>query len=168
MSRLPNDGMAQRSWIFITTCTAAPHRVALGVYRMMQGRAFSRCLRFTRGHRARDSLLEQGNTSCGTRWVDVPNAGSSNAKVRVTALLDGAGGTFAPIPAGSYLRGDLTGIPDITDAPGQTVSLSSNHIAVNETTKAQWDVVQGLGGHSWVHGSGGGSGESERSVQCRR
>jgi len=63
-----------------------------------------------------------------------------------TKLVDGAGGTFAPIPAGSYQRGNqIAADTDITDAPSQTVSLSAYYMSVNDTTKAQWDAVRTWG-----------------------
>ena len=33
--------------------------------------------------------------------TDYPSSGTSRAKMRVTALLEGAGGNFAPIPGGT-------------------------------------------------------------------
>ncbi|MEK0447018.1 MAG: hypothetical protein RLZZ399_2339, partial [Verrucomicrobiota bacterium] len=78
--------------------------------------------------------------------VDFASNGSSNVKVRVTALLDGAGGTFAPIPAGSYQIGNaMAADTDITDAPVTSVSLSGYYLSVNDTTKAQWDAVRTWG-----------------------
>jgi formylglycine-generating enzyme len=74
--------------------------------------------------------------------ADYPNTGFPNVKVRVTALLDGAGGTFAPIPGGTYQMGNLTGDADITNAGSVTVTLSPYYMAVNDTTKAQWDAVR--------------------------
>ena len=78
--------------------------------------------------------------------VDFASNGSSTAKVRVTALLDGAGGTFAPIPSGTYQIGNaLAADTDITDAPVTSVTLSGYYLSVNDTTKAQWDVVRTWG-----------------------
>jgi formylglycine-generating enzyme len=74
--------------------------------------------------------------------ADYPNLDAPNAKVRVTALVDGAGGTFAPIPGGTYQMGNLTGDADITNAGTVTVTLSPYYMAVNHTTKAQWDLVR--------------------------
>jgi sulfatase modifying factor 1 len=74
--------------------------------------------------------------------ADYPNLNAPNVKVRVTALLDGAGGTFAPIPGGTYQMGNLIGDSNITDAGTVTVTLSPYYMAVNDTTKAQWDAVR--------------------------
>jgi formylglycine-generating enzyme required for sulfatase activity len=74
--------------------------------------------------------------------ADYPSAAYANVKVRVTALLDGAGGTFAPIPGGTYRMGNLVGDADIADAAPVSVTLSPFYMAVNDTTKAQWDVVR--------------------------
>jgi hypothetical protein len=74
--------------------------------------------------------------------VDMPNFVSSNVKVRVTALLDGAGGIFSPIPGGTYQIGNLVGDSDITDAGTVSVTLSPYYMSVNNTTKAQWDTVR--------------------------
>ena len=74
--------------------------------------------------------------------ADYPSSGSANVKMRVTALLDGAGGTFAPIPGGNYQRGNVIGDANITDAPVQTVNLSPYYMSVNDTTKAQWDALK--------------------------
>ena len=49
---------------------------------------------------------------------------------------------MVPIPAGSYQRGNLSGDSDINDAPVQTVNLSAYYMAVNDTTKDQWDTVR--------------------------
>ena len=74
--------------------------------------------------------------------TDQPGAGYPNVKMRVTALLDGAGGTFAPIPGGTYQMGNLIGDADITNAAPVSVTLSPYYMAVNDTTKAQWDTVR--------------------------
>jgi formylglycine-generating enzyme len=74
--------------------------------------------------------------------ADYPNLDAPNVKMRVTALLDGAGGTFAPIPGGTYQMGNLIGDSDITNAGTVTVTLSPYYMAVNDTTKAQWDAVR--------------------------
>jgi formylglycine-generating enzyme len=81
--------------------------------------------------------------------ADYPNLDAPNVKMRVTALLDGAGGTFAPIPSGTYQMGNLIGDADITDAAPVTVTLSPYYMAVNDTTKAQWDAVR-----SWATANG--------------
>ena len=74
--------------------------------------------------------------------TDYANLGAPNVKMRVTALLDGAGGSFAPIPGGTYSMGNLVGDSDITDAGTVSVTLSPYYMSVNDTTKAQWDVVR--------------------------
>jgi formylglycine-generating enzyme required for sulfatase activity len=50
-------------------------------------------------------------------------------------LLDGAGASFAPIPGGTYQVGATGEIP-------VSVILSPYYMAVNDTTKAQWDTVR--------------------------
>jgi formylglycine-generating enzyme required for sulfatase activity len=74
--------------------------------------------------------------------VDYPNLYAPSVKVRVIPLLDGAGGSFAPIPSGTYQMGNLTGDTDITNAGTVAVTLSPYHMAVATTTKAQWDSVR--------------------------
>ncbi len=81
--------------------------------------------------------------------TDHPSADYPNVKMRVTALLDGAGGTFAPIPGGTYQMGNLIGDADITNDAPVTVTLSPYHMAVHDTTKAQWDSVR-----TWAVGNG--------------
>jgi hypothetical protein len=77
---------------------------------------------------------------------DFVGGGSSNVKVRVTALLDGAGGTFAPIPAGTYQIGNAMATDtSILGSPLTSVTLSEYHLSVNHTTEAQWDVVRTWG-----------------------
>ena len=77
--------------------------------------------------------------------TDYPNSGTSRAKMRITPLLDGAGGSFAPIPGGAYSMGNLVGDGDITNAGTVSVTLSPYYLSVNDTTKAQWDVVRTWG-----------------------
>ncbi|MEI6715964.1 MAG: SUMF1/EgtB/PvdO family nonheme iron enzyme, partial [Verrucomicrobiota bacterium] len=90
--------------------------------------------------------------------TDYPSAGASNVKMRVTALLDGAGGKFAPIPAGSYQRGD--NLDGLSDAPVQTVTLSAYYMSVNDTTKAQWDAVRTWGLSNGYTDLGAGAGKA--------
>ncbi len=49
---------------------------------------------------------------------------------------------FVPIPVGTYEIGDVTGDNNITGNPVRSVTLSPYSMAVNDTTKAQWDVVR--------------------------
>ena len=51
-------------------------------------------------------------------------------------------GTFAPIPGGTYQMGNLSGDSNITDAGTVSVTLSPYYMAVNDTTKSQWDAVR--------------------------
>jgi formylglycine-generating enzyme len=74
--------------------------------------------------------------------TDFPNASSANVRLRVTPLRSGAGGSFAPIPGGTYQMGNLVGDADITDAGTVSVTLSPFFISVNCTTKAHWDEVR--------------------------
>jgi sulfatase modifying factor 1 len=74
--------------------------------------------------------------------ADYPNLSAPSVKVRVIPLLDGAGGSFAPIPGGTYQMGNLTGDADITNAGTVAVTLSPYHMAVAPTTKGQWDTVR--------------------------
>ncbi len=77
----------------------------------------------------------------GTDW---PGQTSSQVKFRVTAwdMLQGGSYGFALIPGGTYSMGNLTGDSDIVDAGTVSVTLSSYYMAVNDTTKAQWDAVR--------------------------
>jgi formylglycine-generating enzyme required for sulfatase activity len=96
--------------------------------------------------------------------VDFASGGSSNVKVRVTALLDGAGGTFAPIPAGTYQIGD--NLDGLSDAPVTSVSLSGYYLSVNDTTKAQWDAVRTWGVNNGYTDLAAGEGKaSDHPVQ---
>jgi formylglycine-generating enzyme len=101
--------------------------------------------------------------------ADYPNTGFPNVKVRVTALLDGAGMTFAPIPGGNYQMGNLIGDSSITNAGTVTVTLSPYYIGVNDVTKAQWDEVR-----TWATSNGytdlatGGGKASNHPVQTVR
>ncbi|NBV85547.1 MAG: HYR domain-containing protein, partial [Verrucomicrobia bacterium] len=81
---------------------------------------------------------------------DYSSSSSSNVKLQVNAVLEGGtltetGGAFASIPAGTYQTGNLVGDADITDAPVQTVRLSAYYMSVNDTTKAQWNMVRAWG-----------------------
>ena len=49
---------------------------------------------------------------------------------------------FAKIPGGTYQIGNLIGDSDMTNAGTVSVTLSPYYIAVNDTTKAQWDTVR--------------------------
>jgi formylglycine-generating enzyme required for sulfatase activity len=75
----------------------------------------------------------------GTDW-----AGQFSHQVRVRAwdLTSNLGITFAPIPGGTYQMGNLIGDSDITNAGTVSVTLSPYYMAVNDTTKAQWDTVR--------------------------
>jgi formylglycine-generating enzyme required for sulfatase activity len=81
--------------------------------------------------------------------TDYPNAGSDNVRIRVTPLLAGAGGSFAPIPGGTYQIGNLVGDSDITNAGTVSVTLSPYSMSVHDTSEAQWDAV-----HSWATSNG--------------
>ena len=70
-------------------------------------------------------------------------------------------GALVLIPAGNYQLGNVTNDSDIYDAPIRTVNLSQYHMAVNDTTKAQWDQVR-----TWATTNGYGdlaSGEGKAS-----
>ena len=77
--------------------------------------------------------------NAGTEFA---NANSASVRFRVTPLLSGAGGSFAPILGGTYQIGNLIGDADITDAGTVSVTLSPYSMAVNVITKAQWDAVR--------------------------
>jgi formylglycine-generating enzyme required for sulfatase activity len=77
--------------------------------------------------------------------ADHANLGAPGVKVRVTPLLDGAGGSFTPIPGGTYQMGNLSGDADITNAGTVSVTLSPYYMAVAPTTKAQWDAIRTWG-----------------------
>ena len=51
-------------------------------------------------------------------------------------------GTFAPIPGGTYQMGNLIGDSDLSYVGTVSVTLSPYYMAVNDTTKAQWDTVR--------------------------
>ncbi len=90
-------------------------------------------------------MLVAAGTSKQIVWkagTEFPNANLANVRFRVTPLLSGAGGSFAPIPGGTYQMGNLVGDADITDAGTVTVMLSPYYMSVNHTTKAQWDLVR--------------------------
>jgi sulfatase modifying factor 1 len=77
----------------------------------------------------------------GTDWA---GQYSNQIKVRVRAwdMTSNLGITFAPIPGGTYQMGNLIGDSDITNAGTVSVTLSPYYMAVNDTTKAQWDTVR--------------------------
>jgi sulfatase modifying factor 1 len=77
--------------------------------------------------------------------ADYPSLNAPRAKVRITPLLDGAGGSFTPIPGGTFQMGNLTGDADIANAGTVSVTLSPSYMAVGPTTKAQWDAVRAWG-----------------------
>jgi formylglycine-generating enzyme required for sulfatase activity len=49
---------------------------------------------------------------------------------------------FVKIPGGTYQMGNLTGDSDVLAAGTVSVTLSPYYIAVNDTTKSQWDAVR--------------------------
>jgi formylglycine-generating enzyme required for sulfatase activity len=53
--------------------------------------------------------------------------------------------TFVKIPRGTYQIGNLIGDSDIANAGTVTVTLSPYYMAVQHTTKAQWDAVRTWG-----------------------
>ena len=77
----------------------------------------------------------------GTDW---PAQFSNQLKVRVTAwdLMQAGSYAFVAIPGGTYSMGNLIGDSDITNAGTVSVTLSPYYMAVNDTTKAQWDTVR--------------------------
>ncbi len=75
-----------------------------------------------------------GGTTTGTGGTTTGTGGTTTGTVSITG--------FAKIPAGTYQRGNVVGDSDITDAPAQVVTLSAYKIAINNTTKAQWDAVR--------------------------
>ena len=77
----------------------------------------------------------------GTDWA---GQFSNQVKVRVRAwdLTSDLGITFAPIPGGTYQMGNLIRDSNITNAGTVSVTLSPYYMAVNDTTKAQWDTVR--------------------------
>ena len=77
----------------------------------------------------------------GTDW---PGQSSNQVKIRVTAwdLMQAGSYAFAAIPGGTYSMGNLIGDSDITNAGTVSVTLSPYYMAVNDTTKAQWDTVR--------------------------
>ncbi len=93
----------------------------------------------------------------GTDW---PGQFSSQLKVRVTAwdLLQEGSYAFVKIPGGTYQMGNLVGDSDITNAGTVSVTLSPYYMAVNDTTKAQWDAVRvwaGSNGYTDLVAGGG-------------
>ena len=67
-------------------------------------------------------------------------AASSGTDGRTSIMSEA--GIFAPIPGGTYQMGNLIGDSDITNAGTVSVTLSPYYMAVNDTTKAQWDTVR--------------------------
>lgn len=65
--------------------------------------------------------------------------------------------TFARIPAGTFQMGDSFGERSDIDGPVHTVQVSAYQIAVNKTTKSQWDAVRAWGtSHGYTDLSVGG------------
>ena len=102
----------------------------------------------------------------GTDWA---GQFSNQVKVRVRAwdLTSDLGITFAPIPGGTYQMGNLIGDSNITDAGTVSVTLSPYYMAVNDTTKAQWDSVR-----TWATANGYtdlvAGGGRRLTIRCRR
>lgn len=81
------------------------------------------------------------------RWVATPRKEPATIPANISApgkesARDATAHVFVTIPAGSYQRGDLSGDRDFGGAPIQKVNLSVYSMAVNDTTKKQWDVVR--------------------------
>jgi len=73
---------------------------------------------------------------------------------------------FVTIPAGRYQRGDVSGDNDFGGAPVQQVTLSGYSMAVNDTTKAQWDAVRTQGSpHGYTDLAEGGGRGGNHPVQ---
>jgi sulfatase modifying factor 1 len=99
---------------------------------------------FTPGARVTGDIGAGITPGLGKRIVwaatqDVPGSGFANLRVRVTALSNGAGTVFAPVPAGNYTIGS-NGFT--YDAAAVAVRLTAYSMAVTDTTKAQWDEVR--------------------------
>lgn len=84
----------------------------------------------------------------GTDWA---GQSSNQIKVRVRAwdLKHEGAYAFVKIPGGTYQIGNLIGDGDLAPVGTSTVTLSPFYLAVNATTKAQWDVVR-----AWAVGYG--------------
>jgi formylglycine-generating enzyme required for sulfatase activity len=95
----------------------------------------------------------------GTDWA---GQFSNQVKVRVRAwdMSSDAGIMFVPIPEGTYEMGNLIGDSDIIDAGTVSVTLSSYYIAVNATTKAQWDAVRTWGNSNGYTNLAAGTGKA--------
>ncbi|MEI6712289.1 MAG: SUMF1/EgtB/PvdO family nonheme iron enzyme [Verrucomicrobiota bacterium] len=116
--------------------------------------------------KASGSLFPIGTTGVAVTAADAAgNVSSGTFAVTVVVPVAGAEGTFVPIQAGKYQRGDnLDGNPY---ARVQTVTLSAYCISVNDTTKAQWDVVRSWGlSHGYTDLSGGIGKDSNHPVVC--
>jgi sulfatase modifying factor 1 len=77
----------------------------------------------------------------GTDWAG-QHSNQIRVRVRAWDMSSDAGVTFAPIPGGTYQIGNLIGDSDITNAVSVAVTLSPYYMAVQPTTKAQWDIVR--------------------------
>jgi len=108
--------------------------------------------------------------------TDYPDLSSTSVKMRVVASMagvddtkasiNGAGGSFAPIAAGTYSIGNLVGDSDIRDADAVTIPMSSYYMAVNDTTKAQWDAVRiWAGSHGYSDLATGAGKAADHPVQ---
>ncbi len=84
----------------------------------------------------------------GTDWA---GQSSNQIRVRVRAwdLKHEGAYAFVKIPGGTYQIGNLIGDADLAPVGTSTVTVSAFYLAVNSTTKAQWDVVR-----SWAVGGG--------------
>ncbi len=84
------------------------------------------------------------------RWAAAPRKEPASLQTNASAPgKESTGDTspyvFVTIPAGSYHWGDLSGDRDFGGAPIHKVNLSGYSMAVNDTTKEQWDVVRSWG-----------------------
>jgi len=93
------------------------------------------------------SILPLVGLTSGTYSVQVSNSigMATSSGLGITDFM--LPSQYRLISAGSYQIGNVIGDSDITDASIHTVNLSAFYIAVNDTTKAQWDTVRtwGLG-----------------------
>lgn len=105
------------------------------------------------------------------RWAATPRKEPAALQTHASApgkesTGDTTAHVFVTIPAGSYQRGDLSGDRDFGGAPIQKVNLSGYSMAVNDTTKEQWDQVRGWGSsHGYTDLAEGAGRDGNHPVQ---
>jgi formylglycine-generating enzyme required for sulfatase activity len=88
------------------------------------------------------STLSLIGLTSGTYTLSASNGFATVTSSAVPFIPPSLSFDLAPISGGTYTIGNVIGDADITDNPVRSVTLSPYSMAVNDTTKAQWDTVR--------------------------